>query len=167
MITTKTTLVSSSFVFDPLGMITPFAIRIRSLLQAVIKQGEKWDEEVPAEFHSDLQKWFCEFNSMPDITTKRCLVTGPKTSQQHHGFTDASNTATSAVVYLGPTTTEGNVIVNYVIRKSRVAPIKQTCISELELEAATMGAELASFVVTEMTLNFSSVHFWTDSTAAL
>ena len=71
-------------LFDPLGMITPFAIRIRSLLQAVIKQGKKWDEEVLAKFHSDPQKWFCEFNSMPDITTKRCLVTGPTTSQQLH-----------------------------------------------------------------------------------
>ena len=67
-------------LFDPLGMITPFAIRIRSLLQVVIKQGKKWAEEVPAEFHSDLQKWFCEFNSMPDITTERCLVIGLTTS---------------------------------------------------------------------------------------
>ena len=104
---------------------------------------------------------------MPDITTKRCLVTGPTTSQQLHVFTDASNIATSAVVYMRSTTTEGNVIVNYVISKSRVAPIKHTSIPKLELEAATMGAELASFVVTEMTLNFSSVHFWTDSTATL
>ena len=63
------------------------------------------------------------------------------------------------------TTTEGNVIVNNVISKSRVAPIKQTIIPKLELEAATMGAELASFVVTELTLYFSSVHFWTESTA--
>ena len=65
------------------------------------------------------------------------------------------------------TTTEGNVIVNYVISKSRVAHIKHTSIPKLELEAATMGAELASFVVTKMTLRFSSVHFWTDSTATL
>ena len=49
----------------------------------------------------------------------------------------------------------------------RVAPIKLTSIPKLELEAATMGAELAIFVVLEMTLNFSSVHFWTDSTATL
>ena len=107
-------------LFDPLGMITLFAIRIRSLLQAVIKQGKKWDE-VPAEFHSDLQKWLCEFNSMPDITTKRCLVTGPTTSQQLHVFTDASNIATSALIYMRSTTTEGVVIVNFVISKSRVA----------------------------------------------
>ena len=65
------------------------------------------------------------------------------------------------------TTTEGNVIVNYVISKSRVAPKKQESISKLELEAVLMGAELASFLVTEVTLNFSSVHFWTDSTATL
>ena len=65
------------------------------------------------------------------------------------------------------TTTEGNVIVNYVISKSRVAPIKQRSIPKLELEAATMVAEQASFVVTEMTSNFSSVYFWTDSTATL
>ena len=158
---------TAASLFDPLGMITPFAIRIRSLLQAVIKQGKKWDEQVPAKFHSDLKKWINEFNSMPDITTKRCLVTGPTTSQQLHVFTDASNIATSAVIYMRSTTTEGNVIVNYVISKSRVAPIKHTSIPKLELEAATMGAELASFVVTEMTLNFSSVHFWTDSTATL
>ena len=68
----KTTLVNSSSLFDHLVMITPFAIRNRSLLQAVSKQGNKWDEEVPAKFHIDLQKWIEEFNSMPDITTKRC-----------------------------------------------------------------------------------------------
>ena len=152
-------------------MITPFAIRIRSLLQAVNKQRKKWDEEVPAEFHSDLQKWFCEFNSIPDITTKKCLVTVPTTSQQLHVLKKAtianSNIATSAFIFMRSTTTEGNVIVNYVISKSRVAPIKHTSIPKFQLEAATMGTELVTFVVTEMTLNFSSVHFWTDSTAIL
>ena len=154
-------------LFDPLGMITPIAIRIRNLPRAVIRQGKKWDEEVPADFHSDLQKWFCEFNSMPDITRKKCLVTGPTTSQQLHVITDASKIAISAVIYMRSTTTEGNVIVNYFISRSRVTPIKHTSIPKLELEAATMGAELASFVVTEMTLNSSSVQFWTDSTATL
>ena len=30
-----------------------------------------------------------------------------------------------------------------------------------------MGAELARFVAAEITMNFSSVHFWTNSTARL
>ena len=75
-------------LLDPLGMITSLAIRIGSFLQAVNKQGKKRDEEVPAEFHIDLQKWIYEFNSMPDFTTNRCLVTGPTTTQQLHVFTD-------------------------------------------------------------------------------
>ena len=146
-------------LFDTLGMITPFAMRIRRLLRAVIKQGKKWDEEVPAEFHFDLQKWIDKFNSMPDITTKRCLVTGQRTSHQLDVFTDASNIATPVVIQMRSNTTVGNVIVNYIISKSRVAPIKQSSTPKLKLEAATMGAELASIVVTEMTLNFSLVHF--------
>ena len=55
-------------------------------------------------------------------------------------FTDASNIATSPVIYMRSTTTEENVIVNYVISKSRVAPKKHTSTFILELEAATMGA---------------------------
>ena len=70
----------AAWLFYSLGIIPLFAIRIRSLFQAVNKQGKKWDKEVPGKFHSDLQKWFCEFNSMPDIRKKRCLVTGPATS---------------------------------------------------------------------------------------
>ena len=154
-------------LFYIMELITPFAIRIRRPLQAVIKQGKKWDEKVPAEFHIDLQKLIDDSKNMPDITTKKCLVTGQRTSQQPQVFTDASNIATSVVIYMRSKTTEGNVVVSYAISKSRVAPIKQTSIPELKLEAATMGAELARFVVTEMKLNFSSDHFWTDSTETL
>ena len=124
-------------------------------------------EVVPVEFHIDLQKWIYRFNSMPDITTKRCLETGPTTSQQLHVFTNPSIIATSAVICMRSTTTEGNVIVNYVISKSRVAPIKQTSAPKLDLELATIGAELAGFVAAAMTMNFSSVHFSMDSTATL
>ena len=90
----------------------------------------------------------------------------PRNIQQLHVFTDASDIATSAVFYMRSTTNEENVIVNYVISKYRVAPIKQTSTPQFELEAATMGTELASFVVTKK-LNFSLVHFWMDSTATL
>ena len=65
------------------------------------------------------------------------------------------------------TTIEGNVIVSYVISKSRVAPIKQTITPKLELEADTMGDELARFIAAEITRNFCSVQVWTDRTTTL
>ena len=55
----------------------------------------------------------------------------------------------------------------YVVSKARVAPIKTTTIPKLELEAAAMGAELASFARSEMTAHFDKIQFWTDSMATL
>ena len=53
------------------------------------------------------------------------------------------------------------------ISKTKVVPIKQLSIPKLELEAATLGAELAGFCESEMTTTISSKHFWLDSTATL
>ena len=65
------------------------------------------------------------------------------------------------------TDTEGNFKISYDISKSRVAPIKQTRTPKFGLEAAPIGAELAVFVVAEMSLSFSSIYFWTNSSATV
>ena len=53
------------------------------------------------------------------------------------------------------------------LSKTKVAPIKQLRIPKLELEAATLGAQLAGFCESKMTTNITSKHFWTDSTTTL
>ena len=53
------------------------------------------------------------------------------------------------------------------VSKTKLAPIKQLSIPKLELEAATLGAELAGFSENEMTITIKMKHFWTDSTAIL
>ena len=78
-------------------------------------QGRKPDQEIPAETQNYLQQRIYEFNSMPKNTAKRCLVMGPTSCQQLHVFQDASDIATSAVIEMRSTISEGNVIVNYVI----------------------------------------------------
>ena len=46
-----------------------------------------------------------------------------------------------------------------------MAPIKELRFPKLELEAATLGAELARSCESEMTTTISSRHFWTDRSA--
>ena len=46
--------IEGSFAFWPIGDDNAICNQIWSLLQAIIKLGKKWDEEVPAEFHTDL-----------------------------------------------------------------------------------------------------------------
>ena len=144
-------------LFDPVGLISPFAIRIRCILQRIIKEGRNWDQPVSECYQQELQEWMDEFDSMTSIEIPRCLIPSTNGIHQLHTFTDASMSAIAAIVYVRTTEADGSSTSRYVISKTKVAPIKQLSIPKLELEAATLGAELAGL----------SKHFWTDSTATL
>ena len=104
---------------------------------------------------------------MPPFQIPRFLVPNVDGTHEWHNFTNASLSTVSAVVYLRKISADGTRATDYVISKSKVAPIKQMSISKLELEAATLGAELAGFRETRMAIDVRSKNFWTDSTAVL
>ena len=66
---------SVSTIFDPLGKLTPLTIRIKMLLQQVWKLDKNWDEPLPAELHSKLQKVLNSYVAMPNIEIPRKLNT--------------------------------------------------------------------------------------------
>ena len=154
-------------LFDPIGIISPFAIRLRCILQKVIKQGHNWDQLLSKENYHETQHWIEDFQNMPPIQIPRCLFPNVDGTHELNTFKDASISAVSAVVYLKTISVYGTIATHYVIGKSKMAPIKQMSIPKLELESATLGAELAGFCETEMTIEVKSKKFWTDSTAAL
>ena len=84
-----------------------------------------------------------------------------------HTIKDVSLSAVSAVVFMRTISADGAIATNYAISKSKVPPIKQMTIHKLELEAATLGAELAGFYQTEMKIDMRGKKFRTDSTAVL
>ena len=152
-------------LFDPVGLISPFAIRIRCILQRIIEEGRNWDQPVSECYQEELQEWMDEFDSMTSIEIPRCLIPCTNGTHQLHTFTDASMSAIAAIIYVRTTKADGCSTSRYVNSKTKVAPIKQLSIPKLELEAATLGAELAGFCESEMTTTISSKHLWTDSTA--
>ena len=154
-------------LFDPVGLTLPFAIRIRCILQRVIKEGSNWDQPVSECYQKELQEWMDEFDSMTSIEIPRSLIPSTNGTHQFQTFTDASMSAIAAIVYVRTTKADGSSTSRYVISKRKVAPIKQLSIPELEMEAATLGAKLAGFCENEMTTTISSKHFWTDSTATI
>ena len=165
--TQRRVLSMAASLFDPVGLISPFAIRIRCTLQRMNKEGRNWDQPVLECYHQELQEWMDEFDSMTSIKNPRCLIPSTNGTHQLHTFTDASKSAIAAIVYLRTTNADGSSTSRYVISKTKVAPIKQLSIPKLELEAATLGAELAGSCESKMTTTISSKHFWTDSTATL
>ena len=154
-------------LFNPIGIISPFAIRLICILQKVIKQGHNWDQLLSEDYYHEIQQWMEDFQNMPAIQIPRCLVPNVDWTHELHTFTDTSLSAVSAVVYLKTISADGSKATRYVISKSKVAPIKQLSFPKLELEAATLGAEIAGFCETEMTIDVKSKKFWTYSTAVL
>ena len=118
-ITQRKLLSMTASLFDPIGIISPFAIRLRCILQKLVEQGHKWDQLLSKEHYDEIQQWMEHFQNMPSIQIPRCLV--PKVDGTHelHTFTDASLSAVSAVVYLRTISADGSIATHYVISKSR------------------------------------------------
>ena len=113
-------------LFDPVGIISPFAIRLRCILQKVIKQGHNWDQLLSKEHYNEIQQWMEDFQNMPPIQIPRCLVPNVDGTHELHTFTDASLSAVSAVVYLRTISGDGSIATHYLISKSLVAPTKHS-----------------------------------------
>ena len=165
--TQRKVLSMAASLFDPVGLISPFAIRIRCILQRIIKEGRNWCQLVSECYQQELQEWMNELESMTLIQIPRCLIPNTNGIHQLHTFTDASMSAIAAIIYVRTTNADGSCTSQYVISKTKVASIKQLSIPKVELEAATLGAELAGFCESEMTTTITSKHFWTDSMATL
>ncbi|GBP86346.1 hypothetical protein EVAR_55273_1 [Eumeta japonica] len=84
-----------------------------------------------------------------------------------HVFVDASEKSYAAAVYWRIKLSEHESAVSLIAGKARVAPLKVISIPRLELQAALLGARLASSILTEIELNVTRKIFWTDSRTVL
>ena len=64
-------------LFDPLGIIAPFSISVRCILQSIVKQGSNWNNQIPRELQQDLQQGFDEYEQMPEISISSFLIPNP------------------------------------------------------------------------------------------
>ncbi len=80
-----------------------------------------------------------------------------------HSFCDASEKAFAAVVYLRSRYNDDDVKCSFVMAKTKVAPKKALSVARLELQAALLGARLATYVKNAMTPRVDRIVFWTDS----
>ena len=167
---TKRALVSDiAKTFDILGWFSPAVIKVKILLQRLWEQKIDWDDQVPTRIYEVWFQWRSELHLLMNKHIPRCYF--DKGSQiatlQLHGFSDASENAYAAVVYLRMTDTFGRVQVSLVTAKTKVAPIKKITIPRLELCGAYLLTQVLSHVQRVFELSLSNVYAWTDSTIVL
>ena len=56
-----------STIFDPIELLAPFVIQLRVILQNLWKQGQTWDQTVPADLQPRINKFATQNANMPDL----------------------------------------------------------------------------------------------------
>ncbi|XP_022836586.1 uncharacterized protein LOC111363955, partial [Spodoptera litura] len=153
--------------FDPLGLLAPCIIVMKTMIQKlwVLKLG--WDDPLPPDI---LKLWVNILRNLPIINhlrIPRLVLCDLYDSIDLHIFSDASQVAYGACVYVRSSTQDTNTLVRLLTAKSRVAPIKPVTIPRLELCAVLVGVRLYEKVVDSLRVQIRSATFWTDSMVVL
>ena len=117
------------------------------------------------------QRWLMDIPKLSQFTIERCLkpadLKNTVSSQLHH-FSDASEIAFGAVLYLRLEDDCGRIYCTILQGKSRLVPLKQITILHRELSAATVSILLDKILKRELELSLTDEStFWTGSMSVL
>ena len=164
--TTKRKILSQAFsVWDPRGLLLPFSIRSKIILQNLNRMKYGWDDELKEANLRELREWRKEAEKLDEVRIPRALPQGQKPILETtlHVFCDASQDAYGACAYLRRLFTDGTVDAG----KGRVAPLKSQSVCRLELMGALVAVRLTQTLVEEMVTKVEKIIFWSDSTTVL
>ncbi|GIY85287.1 DUF1758 domain-containing protein [Caerostris darwini] len=165
---TKRTLLSTiAKTFDPLGWLSPITIQSKLLMQKLWKYQLQGDEIVPPDISIEWKTLSKDILFVKDFKISRYLFLDPDNQFQLHGFSDASEKAYAAVIYCRSVSNTGQIKVQLVIAKTKVAPLKTISLPRLELCGALLLSELMDFTCKAFDIPISQSHFHTDSTIVL
>ncbi|GFX67809.1 uncharacterized protein TNCV_1565101 [Trichonephila clavipes] len=153
-------------LFDPVGFIGPYTIRIKCLIQEIWCLGLDGDVNLPKQLEVSCNKWCNEIHYLSEIKIPRYyfqnFLPSNATTIQLHCLSDASKQAYGTVAYLRIELNDGNIISSFVASKGRVAPLKTISIPRLELMGKLLSARLSDKIATALILPVSRF-YWTDS----
>ncbi|XP_043285556.1 uncharacterized protein [Venturia canescens] len=133
-------------LYDPLGFLSPVTIRAKVLLQRLWLEKLNWDDLVSTEVRNSWVAFRQELSHIGTVSVPRWLNIATGTSVELHGFSDASQLAMGAAVYVRVSGAGNQTTVSLVCAKTKVAPIKRLTIPRLELAAAVLLAKLTHHV---------------------
>ena len=103
----------------------------------------EWDEEVPQVVQKKYQEWKSQLPVLKTVAITRCYFRPGNIvlKSELHGFSNASEDAYAAVVYLRVVYRKRSPSLALVIAKMKVAPLKKLSIPRLELCGAQLLAK--------------------------
>lgn len=155
-------------LYDPLGLIAPYTIQAKFLMNEVSKHVKGWDSKLPLDLGHKVTAWMDDFIHLKDFRLPRCVELDDPNSRKLVGFCDASGKGIAACVYL--VSSDGQHTVSHLIKANTHIPKEhlKTKIPRLEL----LGAVMLAILMTEVRkaypeISSDDVHYFTDSADVL
>ncbi|XP_022206389.2 uncharacterized protein LOC111063008 [Nilaparvata lugens] len=100
-LTKRTILSAIGQIFDPLGLIGPVIVLAKLLMQKLWICKIGWDDTLPDEITKEWMAYKNGLHLLAKLEIPRCVISSsPETKYEIHGFSDASEVAYGACVYL-------------------------------------------------------------------
>ena len=154
---------STAQFFDPHGWLNPVVLIPKLLFQSVCGKKLSWDDPLPDEASSKWSNFRSQLHFLEKVRVHRHILLSNADRIELHGFSDASQSAYAACVYVK--SSRGNeTICRLAMSKSRVAPKKSLSIPRLELMGALLLARLMAMVIAFLKhVKIDAVIYYTDS----
>ena len=154
-------------VFDPLGICTPITAQLKVDMSFVCKMATGWDSSLPPELIPVWVNNLEQVRQLDQISVPRNVGVQ---KDGEYGFemivcVDASETIACAAVYARTEPEPGIYDCNLILAKSKLAT--KCTIPKGEMRAATLGANLAHIVRSNIGQYITKEYFITDSTISL
>lgn len=169
--TKRIVLKTMASIFDPLGWVVPFVLRIKLFLRKLWQEKRSWENLLTED---NLRFWIQlkeEIAAIETFKTARMFFSTEVDEEKYiyevHTFVDASAEALGTVSYLrqsdGSTTQ-----LSFLMAKSRLSPTTKLSIPRLEFYALMMGIRLQKYVVESLALEKEiKSYIWSDSKCVL
>ncbi|GBM46537.1 hypothetical protein AVEN_17925-1 [Araneus ventricosus] len=164
VVTKRIILSTQGMLFDPIGIMNPFTVRMKLLLQTIWELGIPWDECVPSEIKATFIEWLNEIEVLRKFEIPRLYFNEVNwESVELHLFSDASPKCYGSVAYFR-IKYAARYVTSFIMSKSRLAPLKKLTLPRLELLGALISARMGHYLQdTFPMLKRENIFYWSDS----
>ena len=166
--TKRSVLRAIASIYDPLGLLSPVIIQCKMFMQQLWQIEVHWDDQLTTELKEHWQRLQHKLSIVNGIQIDKLVISKEKLRRiELHGFSDISEVAYGACIYLRQTDVQGNITTRLLCSKSRIASLKRLSLPRLELCAAMLLADMYQASSRALKISFNKTRFCTDSMIVL
>ena len=168
ILTRRIVLEQTMKIFDPLGILSPFTFKAKSLLRETWSLDLQWDDPLPANMRKEWVDLFGDLFTLNSQAYDRSLKPEDAVGKPSLVIlSDASQAAYGFSAYIRWALSSGKFWCRLIMAKCRIAPLKRISIPQMELNAAVLSKRGRKIIEKEMRHDFEKVYQLIDSETVL